>query len=194
MSSVTRRSFEMKLAAKDLDRARDSLDAKRAQRAIRAAMNQTANSARTTAAREVAKGSGMKVRDAKRQMRVDKAAKDLPAARVVATGRPVRLIQASRGARQTKSGVSLNRGGGSRETLAHTFLATMPDSGRRGIFVRKGQRPLPIRELFGQSVPAVMLRDSVNRAIRDHIAETLPRALTRQIDRQQRAAAGKNRR
>jgi len=182
--------LDIDIQADQLGRADAALDPKRARKAIVAALNQTARTTRTLAARELQKAAGFKVGEAKRQMRIYKATADRPQAHLVAEGWPMLLLKAGRNARQTRKGVSITAYG-RRQTYAGTFLATMP-SGHRGIYTRKRNTRLPIRELYGPSVPRTLLRHDVQSAVMDGVAETLPKAMTRQIDRQQRMAAGRH--
>nr|WP_294565005.1 phage tail protein [uncultured Rhodopila sp.] len=108
------------------------------------------------------------------------------------TGRRIPLYRF--GARQTRLGVTYGiRRGGSRTTMLHAFIATMP-SGHIGVFFRKkgaktreiGQRStaLPIQEPFGPSVPVVVenAEDLTQEALDQTAGAELEAELLRQAD------------
>jgi hypothetical protein len=152
------------------------------------ALNKMADQVKVSASREIrAAGYGLKAADIKKALKVRRASKDNLTATVVASGRPLPLMQY--GARQTSKGVSVNVSKG-RKVIAEAFIATMP-SGHKGVFVREpgarhkkvGQgkqaswHALPIRELFGPSVPGVLSNDAIQGAIQSLIMEKFPKLL-----------------
>lgn len=68
---------------------------------------------------------------------------------VVVTGKPIRLVDYPH--RQNKKGVSVAVNKGKRSVVKGAFIATMK-SGHKGVFVRRGNRRLPIDERFGSRV------------------------------------------
>ena len=61
--------------------------------------------------------------------------------------------------RQVKAGVRVEVNKGSKALVRSAFVATMRGSGHKGIFVRRGARRLPIKELMS-SRPVDVLRES----------------------------------
>lgn len=152
------------------------------------ALNKIGSQAVVATSREVrAAGYNLKIGEIKRGIKLIRATKSSLKASVVATGRPVPLIQYS--ARQTAKGVSVSvlRG---RKVIAGAFIATMP-SGHKGVFVREdnarakkvGQggkakwHALPIRELFGPSIPDGMANKVVQEALQQMVVERFPKLL-----------------
>lgn len=186
------------------DRAIERLDLtkKQANRALVRALNKTATTARAQASREIRdEGYGLKVGDIKGALSVRKAVAALLTAKVRATGRPISLYKY--GARQTRNGVTVNVLHG-RKLIAHAFIATMPN-GHVGVFLRvdsaahaqaaangaikayAGKRKgayrhgLPIRELFGPSIPAAFSNDAVMRALEQAIRDRFPTVLAQEL-------------
>jgi hypothetical protein len=156
--------------------------------AVVRALNKTVDQVKVAAAREVRKaGYGLKVGDVKKALRVIRATRGNLRASVVASGRPVPLMQY--GARATSKGVSVNVLNG-RKLIAGAYIARMP-SGHVGVFVREqttrhkkvrkdgrsSWHALPIRELFGPSVPDGMANKVVEQALLRLIEEKYPRIL-----------------
>ena len=68
-------------------------------------------------------------------------------------------------------------------TLRHAFIVSM-GNGHRGVFVRvggKGGRRLPIRELYGPSIPTALSNRVVEEAIMRKIKEKFPQILAHEI-------------
>lgn len=156
--------------------------------AMMRAINRMAEQVKVQAAREVrAAGYGIKVSDIKAAIRIQRATQSSLTARVVASGRPIPLVKY--GARQTARGVSVKVQKG-RKVIPHVFLATMPN-GKVGVFereaggkhrkVNKGGKvqwhQLPIRELYGPSIPDGMANSAVSQALQAMIAQRFPTLL-----------------
>jgi hypothetical protein len=141
------------------------------------ALNRSMATARTQAVREVAKELGIAQAPIRERIVQDRATLKRLETTLRFTGKRLRLIDL--GAKQTATGVTY-RGHGGRALVRGAFLATM-QSGHTGVFKRKlptlsrKGRPrsspaLPIRELYGLSVPFV--------ATKQHILESTLRAAT----------------
>jgi hypothetical protein len=152
------------------------------------ALNKMADQTKVASAREVrAVGYNMKIGEIKKGIKVRKATKSELRASVIASGKPIPLIQYS--ARETAKGVSVSVLKG-RKVIAGAFIATMP-SGHKGVFVREpgakhkkvGQgksaswHALPIKELYGPSIPSGMANDAVQSALQRFISERFPALL-----------------
>ncbi len=171
-----------------------------AKNAIPRALNKTGTSARAQAARQIRDaGYGIKVSDVKAAINIRKATPQEMRALVVAVGRPIPLVQY--GARQTTQGVSVKVLNG-RAVIKSAFIATMPN-GHRGVFIRVngaqharaiesklvklygGKRKgsyghgLPIRQLFGPSIPTAFENDAVRSATEQ--ADTVRRQQSAQL-------------
>jgi hypothetical protein len=161
------------------------------QKAVVRALNKTAQQARTAASQEVrSAGYNIKASAIKSSFSIDKASRGKLVAVLRATGRPVALI--NYGARQGKSGVSVQVKA-SRTVLRHAFIATMPN-GHRGVFERTGKQHkmvmrngkarrtgLPIKELFGPSIPQSLANDAVQKALMAKIRQKFPEILRHEL-------------
>lgn len=150
------------------------------QRATVLALNRSIDRAYTEAAREArAAGYNMRISDIKALLRRTRASAASQIATLTASGRPVPLIKY--GARQTSRGVTVQVLNG-RKLIPGAFIATMP-SGHTGVYVRDANakhkkvkraghtswHALPIRELFGPSVPDMFVNYQVSESIMDLI-------------------------
>jgi hypothetical protein len=155
------------------------------------ALNKVASQVKTNAARQMRDaGYNLKVSDIKRSLTINRASSGNLNAKVIASGRPIPLIKY--GARQVSSGVSVDVLNG-RKVIANAFIATMP-SGHKGVFVRIGKTHkkvtkrgravwsgLPIKELFGPSVPNGLANEAVQAALQELIEQKFPEILRQQI-------------
>lgn len=126
----------------------------RGPQAILRAMNRAAISGRVVMVREIARDLGLRQAALADTIAVRTAAmtgRGTFVASVVATGKRLPLSRWK--VRQTRQGVTANLPGGAGR-YPGAFLATMR-SGHLGVFRRRGAERLPIRELFGPSVPHV---------------------------------------
>lgn len=138
--------------------------------AVARALNKSIASGRTIMAREMSKDVSLKVGAVRDQMKIREASQTRLEATLSASGKRIPLVdfgatgpEPSRGQGR---GVSYKLGG-QRRRLSSAFLATM-GSGHRGVFRRIAasthkspgawSRNLPIRELFGPSLPKVFLK------------------------------------
>ena len=161
--------------------------------AVVRALNKMADRIKVRAARLVRDaGYKLKIGDIKAAIKIQRASAGRLRADAVASGRPLPLVKY--GARQTADGVSVDVLNG-RKVVAHAFIASTAN-GSRQVFVRepgavhrkvvRGGKPvwtaLPIRKLYGPSIPDALLNKSVERAIVDMIAEQFPALLAHEHD------------
>ncbi len=78
------------------------------------------------------------------------------------SGKPVPL--AAYPHRQTKKGVSVTVNQGKRTLVQSAFVATMK-SGHKGVFIRRGAKRLPIRELLGSRPVDALLKKGEAKAV-----------------------------
>ncbi|MFM0213742.1 phage tail protein [Paraburkholderia sediminicola] len=161
-------------------------------KAVVRALNKTVEQARTAASVEVrAAGYNLKASAIRKSFSIKRATNSNLVATLKATGQPIALI--NYGARASKrGGVTVNVKTGS-TVLRHAFIATMPN-GHRGVFQRVGnghkkvvrngktvRTGLPIKELFGPSIPTALGNDVVEKAIMKKIREKYPQILAHEI-------------
>jgi len=126
------------------------------------ALNRTATSVRAEASRQINSRYRIKIAAIKKQLRIKKADRFVQVAEIIASGRRIPLIEFA--ARQTRKGVTV-RVTSTRKLVRHAFIATMP-SGHRGVFARKGERRLPIQQLFAMSLPQAFTQRYVVAAMK----------------------------
>ena len=162
------------------------------ERATVSALNKTVAQAKTAAAREIrSAGYGLSPSTIKKALIIKKAYPGKLTASIVASGKPIPLVQYA--ARATAKGVSVNVLHG-RKVVAHAFIATMP-SGHKGVFVRQAggkHKPvnkdgrkrwsaLPIRELFGPAIPDALSNATVQQTLQAFIDEKFPQLFEHEI-------------
>jgi hypothetical protein len=151
------------------------------------ALNKVAAQAKVAASKEIrAAGYNMKARVIKQKITIVRAATGKPYVTIRVYGSSIPLIHF--GARKTNSGVSVSVKYG-RKLIKGAFIATMP-SGHQGVFVRTGNlhkkingqwHGLPIKELFGPSVPVAFSNNIVQQALNKLIREKFPAILEHEI-------------
>lgn len=175
-----------------LDRMTD-LGVKVKEKAVVRALNDVADQAKVRASRDIrAAGYNLKAARIKKAIAVIRAQPGRLVAVVRASGRPIPLIEYD--GRQDRKGrvtVKVKEG---RKVVADAFIATMP-TGQKGIFVRLGTAHkrvvkngrvrysgLPIRELYGPSIPAVFGDQVIQSALEALVREKFPGILKHELD------------
>ncbi len=151
------------------------------------ALNKVAAQAKVAASKEIrAAGYNMKAATIKQKITIKRAVSGDAVVVIRCSGRPLPLIQF--GARETKSGVSVSVKHG-RKLIKGAFIATMP-TGHQGVYVRVGNQHkkvngkwhgLPIKELFGPSIPAAFGNEVVQSALVRLVREKFPSILEHEI-------------
>ena len=173
------------------------LNPRDAKRVIAKGLSDTARTGRTKAARHIGREYSIPSTPTRERLRTKRARRNDLQAGIVAYGQPLTLRKGAKNIRQTKKGVKAHAFG-ERQLYSGTFLATMA-SGHKGIFKRATDRGgrrvarLPIRELYGPSVPDAL--DHVNRhtSLPSDLSADAVSKISRQIDRELRRQAGKHR-
>jgi hypothetical protein len=145
------------------------------------ALNKTMANVKTQAARMVRDaGYKLKISDIKAAIKLRNASSGRLRSDMVASGRPIALIKYN--ARQVGAGVSVDVLKG-RKTIAHAFVAEtrngpqvfLREAGAKHKKVVKGGKvqwsALPIRKLFGPSIPDALINKTVEAAIVDLLAD-----------------------
>lgn len=133
-------------------------------------LNKGAVSVRSVAVKEIAGATGIKQKAIRTNTYIQRATRSRLVSAVVAKGKAIPLIHS--GARQTKKGVTAKTGRG-RRLYKSAFITTMP-SGHKGVFRRKSRKRLPIREMYGPSVPTAFVWRSIDAAMRATVRKRLP--------------------
>lgn len=155
-------------------------------KALPRALNKVADQAKVQASREIrAAGYQLKVSVIKAAITLKRANRNTLQAEVIASAPMMPLY--SYAARRTKKGITVAVRGGQRKLIQnqHAFIATMR-SGHTGIFERVvvgGKRAprLPIRELYGPSIPQAFANKTVQQALVRVVRERFPAILEHEI-------------
>lgn len=123
-------------------------------------VNKAGLAGQTAMVKAIGADTGISAKAIKREIRLDKATRTKPILVIEVVGKRIPLIEfGARGpvpSRGRGRGVTakLPTGAG---IYPHAFIATMP-SGHRGVYQRRKIGRLPIRELFGPSIPGVFAK------------------------------------
>jgi hypothetical protein len=161
-------------------------------KAVPRALNKIAAQTKTQASRSIRDaGYGLKVYVIKKNIFIRRARPGDRLASVVAKGNAV-IPLIDYGARPVRDGVSVNVKNG-RKVIKHAFIAIMPN-GHKGVFMREGNghklvtrngmrvwSGLPIRQLYGPSIPAAFVNETVQLELRRKIIENFPRIFEHEV-------------
>ncbi len=147
--------------------------------AAASAMNAAINKAKTISVRTVARGTGFKQKDIKPLYKVHRATWTRLSAMIRVPPFAPNLMRYN--AHQTKKGVKASPMGKSR-LFPGTFIA----NAGRTVFVRTSKQRLPIKPVYGPSLPREFLRRHVQQAMDKVAAETWQSRLTHEVNRRVR--------
>lgn len=156
------------------------------------ALNKVIDQVATATAREIRDaGYKLKVGIIKKNLTKQRAGPGKLVAKVRASGRPIPLIHY--GARETAKGVSVDVLNG-RKVITSAFIA-IKANGMKAVYVRAGSSHkkvvkngraiwsgLPIKELYGPSVPDGLANQAVQEALQRLVEEKFPDILRQQIN------------
>jgi len=158
-------SIPAKILAKELKDAN-----KKTKKAGVRALNKTATKSRNFAQRETRKVINVKAATIKKAYWIKKAkiGQQKPEAGVFVSYKPF-PVSAFNGVRQTKKGVTVRMTKNKPRLLFKSAFIRTLSSGHKGVFIRKGKKSLPIKELHGPSPYSVFVEklDEVERASGD---------------------------
>jgi hypothetical protein len=156
-----------------------------ADRAKVSALNKIAVTARAEASRLIAARRGLKVGTVKQQIRIIRASRDLARAEIVVSGRPIPLRDYA--ARQTKRGTTVVVTKGQRKLVRSGGNAgfQIVKIGNN-VFVREGKRRLPIRKLYGPSLPSTFSQKAITEAVTKAAREAWPKRYREELANQLR--------
>ena len=156
----------------------DSAKRKQVPKATSRAINRSITKVRTETRRNVSMQMGLPQKRIKDSFVLRKANSTMLVATLLGTGRPIKLIY-FKGTRQLKRGVK-SKAYGVPRLYQGTFISTV-GNGHRGVFKRKSDRRLPIRELYGPGVPQAMAEQKIQQSMRTTGFKTFRTELHRQL-------------
>jgi hypothetical protein len=126
-------------------------------------LNKTAVSVRAEAVKLIRGRRALKAKTIREAIAIRKATKALLIAEVIVSGRPIPLREYA--ARQTKRGVTVNVVG-RRQLVKPDGIPTFQIA-RFGnhVYVREGKKRLPIRKLYGPSLPSALGQQAIEAAL-----------------------------
>lgn len=136
-------------------------------KALPRALNRTATSVRAEAVRIIRRGRQVKAKTVREAIAIRRATRALLVAEVIVSGRPIPLRDYA--ARQTGRGVTVNVTG-RRKLIPGAFQVQKIGS---HVFVREGKKRLPIRKLYGPSLPSTFNNEAIQKAIEQMALDTL---------------------
>ncbi len=134
---------------------------------INQAVNRTATQVQSSAVKALSKETGLKQKDVRSFMKLFRSNFRTLTATVQGFGRALNLARFR--ARQTKRGV-VAFAWGVRRLYRGAFFANE----NRTVFRRKGRSRLPIRSMYGPSIPREMAREAVSTALRKVVKVRFP--------------------
>lgn len=158
-----------------------------AKKAIVPTLNRVGRKAFTVSKRTLSKQMGIAQKGFKREVFLIKANRDRLHVTLVGRGKPIELIH-FKGTRQTAVGIA-SSAWGKRKVYKGGFIATV-GTGHRGTFKRKGDARLPIKTLWGPSVPTTMedetFQDAIDKVVEENFEQEFDRNYRRFTERAQR--------
>lgn len=126
-------------------------------------LNKVAGNVRTGASVAIRKRRALSAKVVREAMSIRKATPAKLESSLVVTGRPIPLKEYS--ARPTKKGVTVNVSPGGRKLVTHAGnKGFIVDKIGGNVFARQGKERLPIKKLFGPSLPSTFLQENVKAA------------------------------
>jgi hypothetical protein len=135
----------------------DKLDRSLIPKATGMAINKTATNVKSAASKLIAKQMGTTQKVVNSKARLSKSSRVRDFAVITYSGKPLNLVRF--GARQTKKGISAAPWGNRR-----VFPGTFYGNDRRTVFKRQTKARLPIKSVYGPSIPQEAAREAVGKA------------------------------
>lgn len=154
-----------------------NLASPKAKAAARMALNDTGRQVNTQVKRALVKQSGIKYGAINKGVKQEFATNARLEFKIIGTGKHFGLTDF--GARQTKRGVSAAPWA-KRRIFPSTFFAKKLGN---QVFVRTGKARLPIKKLYGPSIPREMVRDQVPITFKTMATTILPTQIRKQFAR-----------
>lgn len=152
----------------------------RARRAVSRALNKTAANVRTAASSSIRRRRALSAKVVRDAMAIRRASPAKLVSSLVVTGKPIPLRDYK--ARQTKKGVTAQVSPGKRKLISHRGNRAFIVQKIGGhVFAREGKERLPIKKLFGPSLPSTFVQEEVRTAWTATAREALPKRLAEEV-------------
>jgi hypothetical protein len=151
-----------------------------ARRAIVRGLNKTTTNVRTSASSAIRRRRALPAKVVRDAMGIRKANAQRLVATIVVTGKPIPLRDYK--ARPTRKGVTAQVSPGKRKLVSHRGNAAFIVQKLSGhVFARQGKARLPIKKLFGPSLPSTFVQEEVRRAWTATAREAMPKRLAEEM-------------
>lgn len=169
-------SLDVRGDMKEVQRHLTAVQQKQVPKAASRAINKAITKARTNTKRLVSRAMGVQQKRIKGDFNIRRASRTVLSGTLYSRGRPIKLIY-FKSTRQLKRGVKSSAYNKPR-VYDGTFISKVGN--HTGVFKRKGTSRLPIKELYGPSVPETM----ADKVIRDKMGTTGRRVFRDEFRRQ----------
>lgn len=151
------------------------------------AINRSLQSARAEAVRSVTQDYLISAGDVRKVIVIKNATLNNPAGSISAKGSPIPLskfnaVVKGTGKKTKKSVMARVKRDGAPKPIKKAFIATTA-SGHKGVWIRAGKSRLPLKLLYGPSIPQMLQAENVSKQIEQKAAETLDKRLDHEINR-----------
>lgn len=150
------------------------------------AVQRAALAGKTEAIKQAKNKYNLKTKEITKTFKLIKPTKDDPTSKLISTGKRVRLIKfkvnpktVPKKRKNIKVSVLKAQG---LKTLKTAFIAKM-QNGITGIFEREGKERLPVRQLYGPSVPQLFKDETIKTAIKERAKEALEERIVHELNR-----------
>lgn len=159
--------------------------------ALRHSVNRASQQAKTAAARKIRERYVVKHGAVLKQLGFSRAARKTARAELKAKGYVIPLIEFGGPKRITKRKmkfvkVKVLRQGGKlayRGAFIQLSRSWKEENRRLGVFMRKGTKRYPIKELYGPSIPSMLAHPEVKEAAREVYGETMLKRVPHELNR-----------
>lgn len=163
-----------------IQRSLTSLQQQKVPTAAARALNKTIGNVQTQASKSIREERALSARVVRDALKIRRATKTNLVATLTASGRPIPLREYA--ARVGKRGVTVKVSPGPRKLVTHASnKAFAIDKFGGHIYARTSKRRLPIKKLFGPSIPATFLKEKVVAAIAKTGAESWPKRFAEEL-------------
>lgn len=156
--------LDVRLDIKEVQKYLTDVQKKKVPTAAARALNKTIGNVRTQSSKSIREERALSAKVVKEALTVQRASKAKLVASLTASGRPIPLREYQ--ARQGKKGVTVKVSPGGRKLVVHAGNKAF-EVGKFGqhIYAREGKGRLPIKKLYGPSIPSTFIKEKVIAAL-----------------------------
>lgn len=172
--------FDVKADFDEVNRMLHDVETSLVTKAANSSLNKTIKSVQSIAVKDISKDIGLTQKDTRRYLIIKRATWRNLVASVEGSGKRIAINRLK--PRQIKKGVTYRGEGGGRKLIPGAFMAPIPGSNKMGVFKRVGKKRMPINFLRSVSIPKVMTKEAVERAMKDVAAERWKKNFQHELD------------